>query len=435
MQDDSEADSSDDDTSNPVSQKPKKAKTTTTIEELKRLEETENMYHSNMFRMQIEELLKEVKTSTKLNTFVTDWLSQFNQHLKSLKKGPEKSFPEVIKSTVAYPLITKVQDLSKTVFQFHPPEKAAEVTGGHRFGTNIGGTVDIVVTIPFAMFHKEDYLNERFYHIKAFYLQTLAESLSSQDFVREIRFNYFKNATLRPVLEVFPVSDKIPSNIIFVIHCFAEEKTFKLSRFLPSTNNVRSYFALSEEEILSPTPHYNSGVLFDVTHKTNQDFMDDLLENHQSIRDAIILLKIWTKQRHFDEGFYPFNGHLITLYVCYLLKTEKIFPAMSSYQIIRLFWFNLSKSEWNKEGPMLCPLSMDMKSSCLEKFHQHFDLVFVDSTGYLNVCANLALELYGRVKVEAGRAIKCLDSKTGDSFQYLFMRKMPPYLQYDQILT
>ncbi|XP_063696273.1 nucleolar protein 6 [Culicoides brevitarsis] len=413
----------------------KKASSATTIEELKRLEETENMYHSNMFRMQIEELLKEVKTTSNVETFVNEWLLSFNKFLKSLKKGPEKTFVEVVKSDVAYPLITKVQDLTKAVFQFFPPEREAKLTGSQRYGTNIGDSlnVDIVVTIPFNVFHKEDYLNERYFHKKAFYLQTLAENLIDKDFVKDMKFNYFKNDTLRPVLEISANCSLQP--IVFVIHCFGEEKTFKLHRFLPSTNNVRSYFALCEEEILTPTPNYNSSILYDLTFERNQDFVDDMIENNQSIRDAIVLLKIWAKQRHFDEGYYPFNSRLITLYICYLIKTETIFAAMSSYQIIRLFWFNLSKTEWNTKGPMLCPLVGDQNRPSLVDFNQHFDVVFVDFTGYLNFCANMSLDLYKRVKEEAVKAINCLDSKTVDSFQSLFMKKLPPYLQYDQILT
>uniref|UniRef100_A0A336KUH3 Nucleolar protein 6 n=1 Tax=Culicoides sonorensis TaxID=179676 RepID=A0A336KUH3_CULSO len=437
-----EADSDDEDENysdeheNDSTQKAKKVKVTpTTIDELKRLEETENLYHSNMFRMQIEELLKEVKCQQKVNQYIQVWVEKLNKHLKSLKKGAEMTFPEVIKSPIAYPLITKVQDLAKTVFQFHPPEKDAEISGSQKYGTNIGEilNVDVVITIPFVVFHKEDYLNQRFFHKKAFYLQCIAEKLSQQKFIKEIKFNYFKNDLLRPVLEVTPDSDEF--KLKFIIHCIADEKTFKLSRFHPCTNNVRSYLALSEEELLCPTPNYNSKILMDLVYMKNQDYMNEMLENHQGIRDAIILLKIWARQRHFDEGFYPFNGYLITLYICYLLKMEKIYPVMSSYQIIRLFWFNLSKSEWNKAGPMLCPLISDQKRPNLSEFHENFDLVFLDCTGFLNVCANMSLDLYERVKSESARAIQCLDSKSVDSFQYLFMRKLPPYLQYDQILT
>lgn len=35
-------------------------------------------------------------------------------------------------------------------------------------------------------------------------------------------------------------------------------------------------------------------------------------------RDAIILLLIWAKQRHFEKRYYTFDGNLITFYVCYL---------------------------------------------------------------------------------------------------------------------
>lgn len=406
-----------------------------TVDELKRLEETENLYHSNMFRMQIDELLKEVKCPSSVNQALESYLEEFNESLTSGLVMEGKTFQEITQSDVVYPLNTKVQDLSKTTFEYRPPKEDAQIFGSQKYGTNIGETlfIDLVINMPFVMFHKEDYLNERYFHKKSFYLQTIAKKLQRRPSIKEVKFNYFKNDHLRPILEVIPNLD-IQKSIKILIHVVPSEETFKLNRYLPSTNNVRPYLALSEEELISPTPHYNYGILFDLTAYKNDKFIADIIEDHSEVKNAIILLKIWLKQRHFDEGFYPFDGYLITMYICHLLKTGIIFPAMSSYQIIRLAWFHLSKSNWDKEGITLCSFIWDANRPSLQDFHDHFDVVFVDSTGYMNICSNLSLDLYYRIKDESARAIKCLDNKKADSFHHLFMQKLPPYLQYDQIL-
>lgn len=69
-----------------------------------------------------------------------------------------------------------------------------------------------------------------------------------------------------------------------------------------------------------------------------------------------------------------------------------------------------------------------------EIFHQYFDVVFIDSTGYYNICANLSLDVYRRVQHESSVALKVLNDEHVNSFRYLFATKMPLYTQVDHII-
>lgn len=69
-----------------------------------------------------------------------------------------------------------------------------------------------------------------------------------------------------------------------------------------------------------------------------------------------------------------------------------------------------------------------------EIFHQYFDVVFIDSTGYYNICANLSLDVYRRVRHESSVALKLLNNEHVNSFRFLFATKMPLYTQVDHIV-
>lgn len=403
------------------------------MSELNHLEETENLYHSNLFRMQIDELLKEVKRPKQ--AVVDAWLKKFSKFVKSLPAIPEQSFEDISnKKTVCYPLLTKLQDVSKCLFEFVPPEEEPFVFGAQKFDTNLGEsvlTVDIGVEMPFSLSKKDDYLNQRIMHKKAYYLQVIAENALNRPKLGTVKFNNFQSDPMRPVLEL----ERVEENVKFIVHVFMNKSSFKLNRFAPEKNNVRSYLALSEADLICPTPHYNSNILFDLTLQKNEAFAEGFVGSQPNVQDAIVLLKIWLKQRHFDEGFYGFNGHLMTLFICHLLKIGKATIDMSSYQIIRMVWLNLSSSKWDTEGISLAASTLDVNKPSLEDFHKHFEVVFIDSSGYLNLAGNLSKDLYGRVKQESLRAIQCLDNKKSDSFNFLFMKKFPIFTQYDHIFT
>ena len=69
----------------------------------------------------------------------------------------------------------------------------------------------------------------------------------------------------------------------------------------------------------------------------------------------------------------------------------------------------------------------------LEKFHAAFEVVFVDSTGYCNLCGNMSSATYRRVQHEANVALKLLEKESTESFEDLFMTKMPFVESFDTV--
>lgn len=90
-----------------------------------------------------------------------------------------------------------------------------------------------------------------------------------------------------------------------------------------------------------PTPHYNNTIMFDLITLRTNILTAEIVKEYPNIRDGIILLKIWLKQRQLCNNFESFNGHIITMYVLYLIYTKKLNTFMSSYQILRNTWQHL----------------------------------------------------------------------------------------------
>lgn len=408
-----------------------------TVEEINQLKETENLFHSNLFRMQIDEMLSEIKVPVKYEKFMRIWLDNFNGFIEKLKSFKnEKNFDEykieMEGKGIKFP-IDEIKENQNISFKFLKPTEAT-VIGSQNIGTNFGPNIkfDVSISMPILYFKKEDYLNGIYHQKRAMYLCFIGSKLRKEpNFIKEVKFTLFKNDPQKPILEIKP-RGKLSKTTIFV-HLGTNENTFKLNRFVPWTNNVRG----ESSELLLPTPHYNSSILRDLTVTKNEEFLKKSLNSHQSVLDGIKLLKIWLQQRGLDQGFTGFNGYIISMYVTYLIQTKKIYTTMSSYQIVRSVLVCLSQSDWNRRGrgATLCSSNTVSNQPTLDQFHEHFDLVFIDVTGFTNICANLTLEMYLRVKLESQIAINFLDDKKINSFQCLFMTTMPFYLQYDQILS
>lgn len=62
-----------------------------TVEELNQLKETQNLFHSNLFRLQIEEVLNEVKIKNKYVALYNDWFKKLKVAIESIVETEEVS--------------------------------------------------------------------------------------------------------------------------------------------------------------------------------------------------------------------------------------------------------------------------------------------------------------------------------------------------------
>ncbi|KAK3096655.1 hypothetical protein FSP39_002142 [Pinctada imbricata] len=410
-----------------------------TNEELNELKETQTLFHSSLFRLQISELLSEVQIKAKRRAQMDEAIKKLTSLITSIheKSQPEKT---LIRTNVQIPMSDLASKVNRTS-KFIPAEKVF-VIGSYLTETCVKPhvKVDLAVVMPKVMIHTKDYLNFRYNKKKAQYLGVLAAYLRSKQCIEHIKFSYHHHNTLKPILCLKVKGDE-GKPVAFNIHVVLEKDTFKLNRFHPKKNNVRKQWFNGEQQteedgLVSdqpPTPFYNTSILRDLTTQTTCSCLQSAYKDAPNIREGFSMLRVWLDQRQLSSSYGGFTSFHMSMYLVYLMSKRKINKFMSSYQIVRNTLDHLSKSDWCKEGITLNTITSDPHQPSLEDFHQHFDVVFVDTTGYLNLSAEMNCSTFHRVKHEAQLAIQSLTTPGLDSFSSLFMTKVAFERKFDHV--
>eukprot|EP00111_Clytia_hemisphaerica_P000734 TCONS_00002157-protein len=314
----------------------------------------------------------------------------------------------------------------KGKFCFHTPSEI-KVVGSFLLKTMIKAnhSIDIAVQMPQAVLHGKDYLNYRYYYKRAIYLSWLAYYLKDWEHTEDLSFTCGTNI-FKPTLKI-NLKGKVGKKFNVVLHLATPEGHFKLSRFLPLKNNIRhnwyhGYEQDTTEEIEFPTADYNNGVLEDMLYEDHLRLLYSTLKECPGMSEAILLLKTWLKQRSY-KGNVPFNGFCCSMLLVYLLSVRKISAHMSSYQMFRLTLHFIGTSDWSKEGITLNKdTNEDEKLPSLKDFHGVYPVVFVDSSGHLNLCSSLDTISYQMLRYEAQQSLALLDSTEEGSFELLFIK-------------
>ena len=90
--------------------------------------------------------------------------------------------------------------------------------------------------------------------------------------------------------------------------------------------------------------------------------------------------------------------------------------------------------DWLKNGIILCSNNDDANMPTLTEFHSHHKVVFIDITGYHNFCYAVNPCTFERIQQEAQSAIDYLNNHNINSFQVLFINKVPFYRHFDHLV-
>lgn len=318
-----------------------------TVRELNRLHETENLFNSNLFRLQVEEVLEEVKVKDKTVEKFKTWFENFKKHLLSIPENDEEY--DLTEQTLFKELKVKLPvggelKRSKCNFKFH---KFSEVNlvGSYALNCAINSKLcaDIEIVVPSDTFSKNDSINYRYHKKRAAYLAYIASFIKNYDNVEEVNYSCSNSSDTKPYLILKP-KGKLGNHVSLKINLSCEREAYKYHRFSPSRNNLREAWFFNTDnsesgsDVGPPTPYYNSSVLFDITSSTNNDYLLEILGKGDNLKQAVILLKIWLRQRNIKV-----SGFIVNMFVAYLAQTKRINNIMSSYQIVRNVWISLSK--------------------------------------------------------------------------------------------
>ncbi|EHH57312.1 Nucleolar RNA-associated protein [Macaca fascicularis] len=410
-----------------------------TNEELNHLRETEILFHSSLLRLQVEELLKEVRLSEKKKDRIDAFLREVNQRVVRVPSVPETELTDQawLPAGVRVPL-HQVPYAVKGCFRFLPPAQVT-VVGSYLLGTCIRPdiNVDVALTMPREILQDKDGLNQRYFRKRALYLAHLAHHLAQDPLFGSVCFSYTNGCHLKPSLLLRP-RGKDERLVTVRLHPCPPPDFFRPCRLLPTKNNVRSAWYRGQSPAGDgspepPTPHYNTWVLQDTALESHLQLLSTMLGSAQGLKDGVALLKVWLRQRELDKGQGGFTGFLVSMLVVFLVSTHKIHTTMSGYQVLRSVLQFLATTDLTVNGISLC-LSSDPSLPALADFHQAFSVVFLDSSGRLNLCADVTASTYHQVQYEARLSMTLLDSRADDGFQLLLMTPKPMIRAFDHVL-
>lgn len=407
-----------------------------TAEELKQLKEAESLFHCSLLKMQMEELLKEVFLSDQRKQQIDSFLYTVTKLLQTVPKMEKVEVSDLswLSGDVKVPFLF-VPQTTKGKFHMEPPA-SVDLIGSYPLGTctKPHAMVDLAVTIPAGILQEKDALNQRYPRKRALYLAGLAQHLMSSSDIGTLCYSCLHGNRLRPVLLLSPPG-KDSFSFSVRIHACPPPGYFKPSRFHPQRNNIRTewYTGVTHSEHNEPpTPHYNSTLLGDLLPRAHFQFLFAISSQCSAFADAVALLKVWLRQRELDQGPGCFNGFLASMLLAYLLTTHRISNTMTAYQLLRNSLNFLASTDLSVNGISLAKDS-DSTAPSLAEFHRAFQVVFVDPSGHLNLCADMTACTYKQLQHEASVSMQFWDDATVDGFQSLLMTPKPMIKTSDHV--
>eukprot|EP01135_Chromosphaera_perkinsii_P005307 Nk52_evm4s337 gene=Nk52_evmTU4s337 len=412
-----------------------------TNEEMVALKETENLFKSNLFRLQLEEMISEVKVDCskqkRLEKFlfeiksVLDGLEEQEECEVNIKEGfSETSIPAAHKNAPVFN------------FKFIPPQKV-NLVGSFMLKAVCKSdlNVDMEVVMPSDCFLAKDHLNYRYYYKKSAYLAVLFRVLNNSGICKKVEYSYFNGNVLKPIIVITP-GDDVKSKFQIRLFLTIDEQVFKLAKLGPSRNNVRIHKFMEQvyEKHVEPTdpekepatPRYNASIIADMKLSSHLKMTHRNMKQCESFVDAIMLCKVWLQQRGFKQTKGGVDGYLMTMVMNYLFSIRKLSRNMSCYQLFKMTLHFIANNNLCENG-----IAFNMNAcsdNSLESFHRVSDCVFVDECGVFNIFATVTEGAYLDLMSEAALTTKCLDEQESDNFNTIFMTKKPVFEKFDHVL-
>ncbi|KAJ2007715.1 U3 snoRNP protein, partial [Coemansia thaxteri] len=430
--------------------------------EIMALNESSMLAKSNLFKLQMDELLSEtsVAANTKPTRGLDAALKQIRDSLTSLSSVSEMSTDAasnyVRKQSKAGGKLAMIPfpDPAPAVgmpitFAFKAPE-VVNIVGSYPLNMAVqsrcGFNVDVVVQMPAELFQERDYLNFRYFYKRAFYVAILLVGLQQHPAINElfdIEFSNLRGDTRLPIVALCPKSGvKHLGKLGCTIRILPSiaHGTLPLRRLSPKRNYVRpSYIsgandslAENDEANLPATPQYSAAILADALLLTHMKYLFETTEMCPEFPRAASLLRIWIAQRtatgrqfgsHTLAGSQRLNGFVLTMLLAWLLRCARsggnsgpnLSCAMPAYQLFKGVIEFLAVHDF-EETPAQFGSSADTAA-----FSDNFGAVFVDPSNSLNLLSGVQEWELIELRMEARLTALDINHHVADRFDRVFL--------------
>ncbi|OWB80668.1 hypothetical protein B5S32_g4960 [[Candida] boidinii] len=439
--------------------------------------ETAELFKSNIFKLQIDELIKELKLKEsnmkliekilhKLYNLITDIPESKEFNLKEC----ENYFNNISKNKIRIPFPDPKPTNPNYKFKYLPPDDISLIGS---FGMKTGilksnsklTTVDISLKMPKSLIEKKDYLNYRILYKKSFYLAYLTDHLTNLtkkfNLPIEIYYDYLNDDILNPCLILKPIND-IKNDLNFFktklsirILIGYEIGIFDSKKLLPDRNCIRiqlpdetstltSKSATNDnQKELPPTPLYNASVLSSSTYDYYLKYLYTTKKSSEAFHDAVVLGSLWLKQRGFsgninNGGF----GHFeFAMLMASLLQgggnngSKILLHGFSSYQLFKGTIKYLATQDLCNDGYLSFSSLIDDNRNSIYKSNGFNIPTIFDKNTKINILWKMTTSSYELLKNLANNTHNLLNDLISDRFNSIFIQNQTnPIIKYDLLL-
>ncbi|KAI8911128.1 Nrap protein [Gorgonomyces haynaldii] len=396
---------------------------TPTAEEVSNLRNNAELFKSNLFKLQLDELKTRFQ-SPKINLTLV--------HLKeALEQIPSLPMEHLPPGNYPFPIPS---DLN---LKFGFEIGKISVCGSWLLETTHKNNkqVDLVVEMPQKLIQEKDYLNNRYFYKRSFYLHYITTHLSKINGL-VLEYDLFMGDARRPYVLIKSTPEykhHFPGTIRLLPSIAQVFNPLKLS---PLRNCVRPLEASPE-----PTPHYNQALLMEQSYVQHLNQINAYAQGFPSFSNAVLLIKTFLGQRQLLQHQSPgnfMNAFVISSIIGYLIQSKtsrKISKQFSPYQVLRVFLDLISNVD-PEQGLFLTENAqpLEEKEFSRESFSLSFDFVLVDQSGRLNLSAFGTRSSFELMQYECKLALEMLATKD-DHFADLFLTKIEPLYRFDNQFT
>lgn len=454
-----------------------------TAKDIQVAKETAELFKSNIFKLQIDELLSNVKLPEKHILKMEKFLHKLYDLIQQIPEwGSKKTLAEVENffsdKTTAIPFADPkpLEHNTNYKFGFLKPSSVSLV-GSFALKSAIyepsGSSIDVAVEIPESLIEKKDFLNYRIIHKRSIYLAFFTHYLNvllkenKLDKFIKLEYAYKNKDPLQPILNISAIKEdletrknsKLSSDFNFYKTRFNinilityPESVFENKKLLPGKNNIRiSKNAQEGESTVVPTAAYNFSILSNCFQTHYLKFLHRTKKNTESFKEGMILARIWLSQRGFSSelgsGFGPFEFSML---MAALLNgggstgNKILLHGFSSYQLFKttikyIASMNLSSNgylQFNSE------FSDDNNGSAITKYladegeNGGFgEPTFLDKFTKINILGKMTIQSYKMLILYAQNTMVALNDQVKDQFEGIFLNNLTKnqLLQYDLI--
>ncbi|XP_052196632.1 uncharacterized protein LOC127803986 isoform X2 [Diospyros lotus] len=378
--------------------------------------------------LKVRELLKEVQLE------YTPAVTKVIGDAVSAIKATIDKIPEDLQVTAdVAPGFVRDTGADKVEFKFKKPE-SIEIGGSYamRCIAKPDVNVDLFIRMPKECFHEKDYLNYRYFAKRCLYLCILKKYLKLSLVAEKIEWSTFQNEARKPILVIHPATklDEYPRFLVKIIP--TATSIFNLSKLNLERNNVRS---LKEGDVLHATPKYNSSIIEDLVLEDNAEFVRKTFLGWKELGEALILLKVWARQRSSIYSHDCLSGFLISVIMAYLATKSgrnRINNSMNAMQMFRVTMDFIATSKQWENGLFFQPQS---EYNILKKERRmssaSFPVIIRDSFADFNLAFRWTSIGFLELRDEAALTLSCLDKCRDGGFEEVFMTMIDFPAKYD----